>query len=40
MVGFWYMGLGEAIGVMEACMAALNTCMGIGGCEQEDVGLE
>jgi hypothetical protein len=34
------MGLGEAIGVMLDCREALNTCMGIGGWEQEDDGLE
>jgi len=40
MVGFWYIGLGEAIGVKEVWKGWLNICVGIGGCEQEDVGLE
>lgn len=41
-VGFWYIGLGEAIGVIDAWWKALGlkSCIGIAGCEEEDDGLE
>jgi hypothetical protein len=40
MVGFWYIGRGEAIGVMDAGNPALNILVGIGGWEQDEFGLE
>jgi hypothetical protein len=40
MVGFWYIGLGEAMGVIDGWYVELNIWTGIGTCEEEDVGLE
>jgi hypothetical protein len=40
MVGFWYMGRGEAIGVMFIWNPWLYICIGIGGCEHAEFGLE
>jgi hypothetical protein len=39
-VGFWYIGRGDAIGVMLAWNPALYICGCIGGCEHDEFGLE
>lgn len=39
-VGFWYIGLGDAIGVMDVWYPGLYTWAGIGDWQQEDDGLE
>lgn len=39
MVGFWYIGRGEAIGVIFPRYPELKICC-IEGCEEEELGLE
>jgi hypothetical protein len=39
-VGFWYIGRGEAMGVILAAYPALNILDCIGGCEHDEFGLE
>lgn len=40
MVGFWYNGRGDAMGVMDMGYATLYIWAGIGGCEPDELGLE
>ena len=40
MVGFWYIGRGEAIGVTDDVNPVLNVLACIGGCELDEFGLE